>query len=324
MLWTDENFVTPEDLTSLDSEVPAIAKNEGIILTGENGFIRRQVDEAGDELLRRMQVFGGWIGSSTLSTNHLQAVLDIGSGASNNRTKILLNQIVVSDRVRNKWSNVKRWVVYRSMVGFYRNAFSRTATKDRYKSKLEDFQAVLIRCQNQSLNDFGLPICAQPLSRPAATFEIDPGTWGPANISKVSDIGSSFTGDVDVAVSYVDSSRYQTHRNNGNAESNVSEAATVTISNEFLTIDITSLNPPNGLQDPGTINQCVISPLTATHWNVYVGNVGESLYLQNTEPISIDVKTLVFVADPVFSGPIAGTGQYADRRYQFQHLLQRG
>ncbi len=313
-------FVEPEDLASLDSEVPTIAKSEGIVLTGENGFIRRQIDEAGDELMRRLQVFGGWVGSSTLSANHLNAVLNDGFSSSNNRTKFLLNQVVVSERVRNKWSHVKRWIVYRTLLSFYRNAFSRTATKDRYQNKLQDFHKEMIRRQNYALEDLGLPVCYQPLSRPAAAFEIDPGTWDATNVTTSS--GGTYTGDVEVAVSYVDASRYSAPRNNGNAESDISEIITVPLAAELLDIDITSLNPPDGSQDPGTVHQCVVSPLTATHWNVYAGKVGQNLYLQNSSPIAISVKTYQF--DPIFSGFVAGTGQYADRRYQFQRLLQRG
>jgi hypothetical protein len=319
MLWTDSIFITPQDLASLDSEIPTIAEDENVVLTGETGFIRRQIDEAGEEILRRMEVFGGWVGSSTLSANHIQGVMNIGGGAAASRTKILLNQVVVSDRIPNKWSHLTQWVVHRTLVSFYRNSYSRTASKDRYKSKLDEFNRLMLRQQNYILLDLGLPICYQPLPRPAAAFEINPGTWDTTNATPVANVLGTFAGNVDVAITYVDSSRYLSSSQNQNAESTPSDRLTISlIAGELPRVDITSLVPPDGHQDPGSMALCVYTPLTATHWNVYAGKMGSQLILQNSTPIPIATKTYDFTADLKLTGTPMGLGQYADRRYQFQ------
>lgn len=346
MLWTDDDFISPEDLAILDSEIPTIACDESLLLTGPTGFIRRQVDEAEQVILQKLEVFGGWVGSSTLSANHIQAVLNVGGGAAAARVKVLMDQVVVSDRVDLKWSHVKRWVCYRLVTSFYRNVYSRVASKDRLKSKLTEFSRELQRTQNQMFDDLGLPVVYQPLPRPAANYSVtavgnpgdgagsvlDSGSWGEENIAKVPGTNPNFSGGIDVVVTYVCSQFYRSPVNRGNGESHPSNRVTASLStNEVLSIDITSLNPSQGIQDPGTMALVVFTPLPATHWNLYVGRSGtrsdgtpNPLYLQNTEgPIPISQKTYVMSAAPTFSGANAGIGQYADRRYQFMKTLQR-
>lgn len=324
MLWTDAIFVTVDDLVSLDSEAKTIAGDENITLEGPEGFIRRMIDESGEEILRRIMTFGGWIGSSTLSANHIQAVLNIGGGAAAARIKILLDQVVVSDRISDKWSHLKRWVVYRILTSFYRNAYSRSATKDRYKSKLTEFDRELKRTQTYALTDLGLPIVYQPLARPAAFASATPtGSWGAENVI-VTDGSGTVTGAYDAVVTYCDSKLYRNATSNGNAESHPSDRVTAQLSPaQVLKIDITTLIPPRGIQDPGTMALAVMTPLQASHWNVYVGKKGGILWLQNPAPIPIDTKTFTLDGDPIIGGSACGIGQYADRRYQFQTLLQR-
>lgn len=347
MLWTDAQFICVDDLATIDSEIPTIAGDENVVLTGANGFIRRHIDECEQVLLQKLQVFGGWVGSSTLSANHIQAVLNIGGGAAASRVKVLMDQVVVSDRIPMKWSHLQRWVIYHTVTAFYRNVYSRVASKDRYKSKLTEFTRELQRTQTLTLDDLGLPVIYQPLSRPAATYSvtaigslfgdtdtgsvIDTGTWGEPNITKVAGT-SAFVGQVDVVITYTCSQYYRSAVNRGNAESAPSDRVTVTLgTNEVLSIDITSLNPSQGIQDPGTMALVIYTPLAATHWNIYVGPTGTQangcpnpLYLQNTDgPIPIQNKTYTMTGAPTFSGYGPGTGQYADRRFQFQKTLQR-
>lgn len=347
MLWTDDDFISPDDLAILDSEIPTIACDENVPLTGPMGFIRRQTDEAEQVVLQKLEVFGGWVGSSTLSANHVQAVLNIGGGAAASRVKVLMDQVVVSDRIPLKWSHIKRWVCYRMVTSFYRNVYSRVASKDRYKSKLTEFSRELQRTQNQMFDDLGLPVCYQPLARPAAKYSltangvfgdstsgsaIDTGTWDENNVAKQVGTNPNFTGDIDVVVTYTCAQFYRNPVNRGNGESHPSDRVKVTLStNEVLTVDITSLNPSLGIQDPGTTALVVFTPLAATHWNVYVGKSGTQangcpnpMYLQNTDgPIPIGVKTFAMTGAPVFSGYGPGIGQYADRRFQFMKTLQR-
>ena len=347
MIWTDDDFIYPDDLAILDSEIPTIANDENVVLTGANGFIRRQVDEAEQIILQKLQVFGGWVGSSTLSANHIQAVLNIGGGAAASRVKVLMDQVVVSDRIPYKWSHLKRWVIYRLVTGFYRNVYSRTASKDRYKSKLTEFSRELQRTQNQTFEDLGLPVIYQPLPQPAAKYSltavgmvfgdtdtgsvVPTGTWNNGNVALVSGTNPNFSGQVDVVITYACSQYYQNSINRGNAESNPSPRVTVTLApNEVLSMNIFSLNPPQGIQDPGTMALVIFTPLTATHWNVYVGPTGfqsdgapNPLFLQNATPIPIGQQTYTMTGPPSFTGYGPGTGQYADRRFQFFKTLQR-
>ena len=348
VLWTDDDFISPEDLAILDSEIPTIAGDENVVLTGPTGFIRRQVDESEQVILQKLEVFGGWVGSSTLSANHIQAVLNIGGGAAASRVKVLMDQVVVSDRLPLKWSHIKRWVCYKLITSFYRNVYSRVASKDRYKSKLTEFSRELQRTQNQMFEDLGLPVCYQPLPKPAAKYSLtaiscavggsdaggtlDSGTWDEGNVSKMTGTNPNFTGDVDVVITYLCSQYYQSPINRGNGESHPSDRVTVTLApNEVLSIDINSLNPSQGAQDPGTMALVIYTPLTATHWNLYIGRTGSKadgspnpMYLQNVEgPIPITTKTYLMTNAPNFSGYGPGTGQYADRRFQFMRTLQR-
>jgi hypothetical protein len=348
VLWTDDDFISPDDLAILDSEVPTIAGDENIVLTGPAGFIRRHVDESEQVVLQKLEVFGGWVGSSTLSANHIQAVLNIGGGAAASRVKVLMDQVVVSDRLPLKWSHIKRWVCYRIITSFYRNVYSRVASKDRYKSKLTEFSRELQRTQNQMFDDLGLPVCYQPLPRPAAKYSltavgnvfgdtttgsvVDSGIWTESNITKVPGTNPNFAGDVDVAITFTCSKFYRNPVNRGNGESHPSDRVKATLApNEVLSIDITSLNPSQGIQDPGTMALVVYTPLAATHWNLYVGLSGtmangmpNTMYLQNLSgPIPIATKTCVMGGPPTFSGHVPGEGQYADRRFQFMKTLQR-
>lgn len=323
MLWTDSIFVTPSDLADVDSEIPTIAAEEGIALSGTKGFIRRQIDEAGLDVLRRINVYGGWVGDSSLSANHIQAVLNTGGGAQAAKTKILLNNIVVSDLVAEKWSSIKQWVVYKTVIAMYRNAYSRTASKDRYKTKMNEFSRVMLRHQDFVFLDLGLPAVVAPLPCPGALLDIDPGTFGTDNLTQIAGAGT-VEGDYSIVVTYVDQSLYRSYQEDGNAESAPSERAHITLaSGNVMKIDISSLNPPTGTMHPGLLPWSSTSFLKATGWNVYAASDDATLHLQNSTPIPIETKTFTFDGDPDLTKSVVRNGQYPTVRYQFQRLMHR-
>lgn len=325
-IWTDDLFTCAADLALVDSEIPGVASDSGVILDGYDGFIRRQMDESGQVVLQMMQVFGGWIGSSTLSANHIQAVLNIGGGAAASRVKVLLDQVVTSDRIPNKWSHLKTWVVYRTLVAFYRNVSGRVTEKDRFHSRLKDFTSELKRTQREIFEDLGLPVIYQPLPRPAAAFAINSGTWSQSNVTLTSGAGT-VDAQYDVVITYACSQYYKNSLSlaaRGNAESHPSTIQSVTLTpGNVLSVNLDGLVPSDGTQDPGTMALCIYTPLKADFWNIYAGLHGQTMFLQNSTPIPITATTYALAGDPVLSGPQPGLGQYADRRYQFARTNQR-
>lgn len=163
-----------------------------------------------------------------------------------------------------------------------------------------------------------------PMEAPGAKHGVRPGTWGTANLSAVS---GSATGavEVQVAVTYCDTGRgYVSQANIGNAESAPSAVVALSIpASKVLKVDITSLNPPTGVQGAVGLSQGAWTPLTASHWNLWVGSGDGTLYLQH-ELIPIATKTYTLAADPVFSGSTLGTGQVPDLSLVFMNIVMRG
>lgn len=325
MLWTDRLFVTVDDLTRIDSEVPSVAEAEGITLTGTRGLIRGGIEEASFELQKKIISFGGYLGSGDVTPNHLAAVLNVGLGNAV-RQKATLSQIVVSGESEDSWNWVKQWACFWVLVNIYRDSFNRTV-KDRYEGKMRYYQSELQRRITRTIDGLGVPIVLRPLAAPAAVFERDTGTWTSANVSKVVGSGTLDAVDLDVAITYVDTSAadlYVSPSVRNNAESHPSERITVSAeTGKVLSVDISSLNPPTGVQHPSQVLVCVVSPMKATHWNVYVGNKDGTLYLQNPTPIPIGTDSYTLSGDPVLSGFTAGIGQYASRRLSLVPTRQR-
>lgn len=324
MLWTDATFITVADLTRLDAEVSAVASSNEITLTGDDGLIRGTIEESSIELQKLVTAFGGYLSAGDLSSNHLAAVLNIGGGNSI-RQKALLQQVVVSGDSPNSWNHVKQWAVFWCLQLIYRNAFNRTV-KDRYEGKMRYYASELKRRVTPSLYAMGIPIVIRPLSAPGAKFERDAGVWDSDNVSQVAGSGTA-SGALSVAVTYMDMSTpslYVSPASRGNAESNPSERVAITlVSGNVIAVDITSLVPPNGTQHPSQLLIHVVSPLTATHWNVYVGTATGLLYLQNPTPIPIATKTYTLTGDWVSNTATAGEGQYSDRRLSLVPSRQR-
>jgi hypothetical protein len=323
-LWTDSIFIQPRDLLRLDAEAINVAQAEGVTLTGPNGLLRGAQEEAAMELQKQMIAYGGYLNSGDLSANHLAAVLNVGIGNSV-RQKALLVQVPVTDGIPGSWSWVFQYAVYWALKVLYRDVFSRTVN-DRYKTKLDYYEKELEKRVSKNLLALGIPIVLQPLSMPGAFYEPNSGTFNESNVELVGGPGTS-TKTYDVAVTYCDTT--QANRYVSAALSNNAESAGSVVQNvvpngsQVIEVSIASLNPPTGAQSPATILVCVIAPMTASAWNVYVGTSGGTLYLQNSTPIPIATKTWTLPGDPIVSAYTLGLGQYQTRRLSIVPTRQR-
>jgi len=171
-------------------------------------------------------------------------------------------------------------------------------------------------------------VVIQPLACPGAVREFQAGTWGTANLSGTGS-GSTETGNpaYDVAITWVAIPGYISQVNRGNSESAPSATATGfnVPAGQFLTVSIASLNPPTGTI-PSAVGTAsgIYTPLGATHWNIYAGKTGGTLYLQNPSPIPVATQSyaLTGVVQQVNSNPV-WVGQAPDYNYAFQNMLFR-
>jgi hypothetical protein len=326
MLWTDSSVVTTADLASVDPEISSVATAEGIVIDGQSGIVQRTYESASQQILAQMQRFGGYLSSGLVSANHLAAVFNVG-GPGVNRTRIQLGQIVAYDPY---FPIVQTWFTYKVLRQFYHAAFSRTLT-DRYEKKMNQYDKNIRLEHWPNLKNVGLPIVYRPMCAPGAINERVPGTtrtqsgtWSASNVSTAVLLGTT-GGSFDVAVTYVDKSLYKSQLIKYNAESYTSARITQTVAaDHVVTVDITSLVPPNAGSDPAMLPQAIATPLNADGWNLWIGVTGGILYLQNPQPYAITQKTATLTADPVMSGFQSDYGQFADAFYTVQDLIQRG
>lgn len=325
MLWTDKIWVSSDDLSRVDSEVLRVSTSENITLDGVNGLIRGGLEEATSEIMKFIVAFGGYLNSGDLTSNHFAAVMNVGIGNSV-RQKVGLQQIVISGDVPGQWFWLKQWTVFHVLRCFYRDAFGRLG-QDRYKDKMDFFRDELQRRITPNIYSLGVPIVIRPLSRPGAFFERNSGTWDSTNLSQVPGLGTSNKVSFDVAITWVDQSQanfYVNSSQRNNSESDASDIATIQITTgNVISVSISSLNPPTGKQDPSQQMIVVVSPRPATGWNVYVGNTGGTLYLQNSSPIPIGTTSFTLPGDPSLQGATPGIGQYPDRRLSVAPMRQR-
>ena len=296
MLWTDALIVSSTDLNQIDPEASDIATVSGTTLDGVNGFLWRQVEDAGNRLLMATTSLQSFNAGSALSLFHMQAVLNTGLPA-NNRQRVLLDCVVVNGVNGNSWSHLKQWIVLRCLEKLMRTAGNRDLN-DRYEKKQKQYKEDARSAWN-GLIQLGLPIMMRPLACPMAVWGHNPGSF---TVSAVS--GSGAGGDYDVVVTYFDATQPS---NNESHPSAVNEITLV--GNQNLKVDITGLNPPKGQTDPIDIARSVVALGTATHWNVYVGQHGQVPLLQNSSPIPITTKT--YSAPVTNTGAPVGIGQYA-------------
>ncbi len=314
MLWTDAIFITSADLASVDGDIIPAAGSESITLDGINGICQRSIEDSGLFLMSKMMGFAGFLAGTTLSANHLQAVFNIGTPAVQ-RSRILPDNIVVSGPNATYWSPLKIWAVHKALAYFYNSAANRNmAQMDRYAAKRDNFKKAIKAEHWPLFQGLGMPVTYKPMPAPAAVQAHNAGTF---TISQVAGAGVA-TGSYDVAITYIDQSVP------ANNESNPSAVVTLVLtSGHLIKADITKLVPPNGMGSPADISRCIITPLNASGWNVYVGLTGQTLYLQNATPIPIAIKTYTLAADPTSTLAAVGLGQYPDQYLTIPDLMNR-
>jgi hypothetical protein len=312
MLFTDDDLLTAEALTAVDPEVPEVAATEGIATEGENSILRAAWEECANTLLAKMEQFGGGLDEATTP---------FGLGTA--RSRVHLTQIVASDPYPRKLSALQRWMLYVALQLFYRAATNRTVS-DRYEAKRERFETDAER-HWKTLAAFGLPVVQEPLPCPGALHEHNSGTWTAANLTGVAG-GAQAATTYEVAITWVDGSRYQSAAAKGNAESGPSQTLAFTVPvNQLLRVDITSLVAPTAAnQYRWSMADGPLALLNPTGWNLYVGRPDEGLWLQNGQPIPAGTKTYTLAGAPGLSGTPLDPGQKPDARYAFRPILQRG
>ena len=311
MLFTDDDLLTADALAAVDPEAPEVAAAEGIVMEGEYSIIRAAWEECANALLAKMEQFGGGLDEET------------SSGLGTARSRVHLTQIVASDPYPRKLSALQRWMLYEALQLFYRAATNRTLN-DRYESKRERYEEDAQR-HFKRLAAFGLPVVTEPLPCPGALHEYNAGSWSAANLAGAAG-GALIATTYDIAITWVDASRYQSAASKGNGESGPSKVLSFTVpANQLLRLDITSLAPPaQGNQYRWVSADGPLVLLNPTHWNVYAGATDGPLWLQNPQPIAVGTKVYTLGAAPLLSGTPLDPGQVPNARYAFRPILQRG
>jgi len=322
MLWTDRPFISAADMVAVDSEVPAFAQADRIVIGGANGLISQVIQECGVELLSIMQS-PGCIGVPTgVPAAHMSALL-VGSPA--NTVRVQLAQVVVSDPRPNYWSPVQRWVIYRTLARFYERIVQSQGA-DRIQAKWKNTMSNLELNYQPFLFNNGIPAVSNPFPCPGASGEIDTGSFTADDVTLI-DGGSSTTDQqLAVAVSWIGAD-WVSEEERHNAESALSEPVRITVpAGKGLQVSIARLQPVTDM-NYGLKYLGGYKPLTAVGWNVWVGKQGmeklDRLWLQQSAiPLSIKEITL---PDPVIPGTYADhQGQVATISMSVQRVFMRG
>lgn len=311
-----------DDLSAIDQEVVDQVAVANLTMDGPNGVIAKSMSKIRGDLNANLQRYGGYKGVAGIGGGHLAAVMNTGWNTGN-YTRLLLSQVVV------KWPHLppvdalRNWLEYSVLVEFFRMASSRVQSpRDRLKEKQKEYAKEVMWRLWPTLQANGLPMVYQPLACPGALYEIGAGTWalGTATVS------GTTGGNYFASITFVDMSRYVSPTNKANAESGLSQVNSDAITvnaDSVIAFDITGLNPPGGQIVNALLSLAVITPLTATHWNCYVGAKADTLFLQNASPIPIATKTYALPADPILTGFTADFGQAPDCNYFMANVLQR-
>jgi len=319
MLWTDDDFINTADLKSIDPEVVSMASSNEVVLEGDAGTIRRGIEDAGRYLEGKLVGSTSFESFSSISSNHLNAVLNTGAQATQLR-RFVLEQVVVTDRNAAIWSDIKHWVAIKCLERIYLAAVN-ASSSDRYQEKFDRFKRRGMFTLWPELKRSGIPIVQSPLAAPEALFARDPGTF---TASEVSGSGTLDSVTYDVCVTYT-GPLYTSQAIKGNNESFRSKLHQVDFSTgNVLKVDVTNLSFPVASQAAADLARGVFLPVAATGWNVYAGEEGGTLYLQNDDPIAAATKTLTLAANPVTSGYSNDLGQYAQSFLTIQDVIQRG
>lgn len=318
MLWTDRQFVTPADLFSVDSEVPAFTQAERISLNGPNGLISQVIQECGVELQSIMQSPGCVAAATGVPTAHMQAIF---YGTSSNTVRVQLGQIVVSDPRPDYWSAIKRWVVYRVLARFYERIIA-TQGADRIQAKLKNTMSNLDLQYQPFLFNTGIPAVSNPLPCPGATGEIDTGTFTAADVSTIPG-SSTEPQQLQVAVSWI-GPEWVSQQERHNSESALSEPVQILLpAGSGLKVSIANLQPVTqmnyGLQHLGSY-----TPIVPVAWNLWVGpqHRGRMWLQQGNIPLTTKEVSL---SDLIIPGTYADhQGQVATFAMSVQRVFMRG
>ena len=289
-----------------------MATTEGITLDGD-GIIRQAWEECAGQLLRYMEAFGG---------GQYEQYGTARWRPASARSRMFLSQIITHSPHASTRSPLERWLAYAALHLLYRSASGRVDV-DRYEAKRKRFEQDIKR-QWHMLWTAGLPVVYEPLACPGATHERDAGAWTSAALTTNAG-GTSPQRVVDVAITWVDTTNgYVSPAAKGNGESGPSPLLVITIPvNSRVTASIAALTPPTGLSYATSGADGTLRTRKATHWNVYLGLTGGTLYLQNASPIAI-ATTSYEVQTPSFSGYTLEPGQKPEANLPFEATLQRG
>jgi hypothetical protein len=323
-LLTDSDIISTADLQAIDPECVKVAssQNPPITLSGVPSIIHQTLAEACSDITARFQNFTGFLVSPGVNLAHMAAVSNVLS-TSISRPRMRLNQVVATGPDPSR-QDVKLWLGFSALRALYRAAYARfTKEQDRFARKMEFYELEESRLWT-NIRSSGIPIVLVPLPCPGALREPNPGTWGAANLahggSSSADPGSIWY----VAITWT-GAPYISPTVTGNAESGPSASETVTVlAKEVITVSISTLNPPGVTPTNVGTADGLYTQIQATGWNVYVGASASLMYLQNAAPIAIGTTSYTLADMPVLSGPIMGSGQWADYNWAIQNVLQRG
>ena len=270
-----------------------------------------------------------------------------GVRAQSNVVRLRMGQVVVDDLYYGDGPNssfipgpLHTWIIYWAISLGYRKLMGQVdANLDRAKIKYTQYRQLTAGEKWSLLRSTGIPYVRVPFPAPGAIFEPGQGTWGLNNLSQVVQAGTT-GGNYTVAITWVDqssqSANYVSPLNKNNSESGPSMVYPSTFTDGMLqitltaghalSINITSLTPPNGQVSLPEASITGVSQGThiATGWNIYIGDAdGGSLYLQNAQPIPVATKTYTLTTDPVLTGYTMGRGQYPDANMPMADLMMR-
>lgn len=329
-LFNDADFVTSADMLALDPEVTKVATAEVITVDTPGGIAAQACNEVGQKLLTETQAFTGFMPPFMMPYNQTAAVLNL-VGPTVNRSRVGLSQVIVSpanpqDSSLAGVSHLKRFAIYTALYLFYRAAFFKKLN-DRYDMKRKMYEEEIRKKYWPRLWNQGTPIVYKPMACPGAIHEYNTGAWSNSNVTTVAGTNANGTTLYDVAITWVDQTKYFGPTNKGNAESAPSaRAAQISVATaQVLRVSIAGLNPPNGLTPINVqLGQGLVIPGNASGWNIYVGAPDGILYLQNATPIPIGTLAYSLSGAPVLSGYQADQGQYPDALFTMQKTLMRG
>jgi hypothetical protein len=306
MLYTDSDLLTRDDLAALDPEVLLVADAEGIALDGAGGIIAEAWQECGDELLTRMDAFGGTL----CSTDPASYSVGWGGAMGASRSRVFLSQVVASDAYAAKLSLVQRWLQARALMLFYEAAGNRT-TADRYTAKAETF-ATRAKTAWLRLATAGLPIVTSPFPCPGALHER--GAAGALGLAGIPGGTALDPASYDVAATWIA---------DDGAESGPSEIANITLqAAQVLRVDISSFAAPATAYASGPANG-TLAFKQPTGWHIYAGVAGSGVLYRQISAIPFATKTFTLAESPNFFGTMLEPGQRPDLNLAFLSVLQR-